>query len=183
MKNTLTCYFISILLILFSNLVFSEPGGTVKFEGKILESPCQLSFSHSSTDSLTIQMGAYMRSQVPHSRGGKIIGSEKPIEIKLDRCPHGSGYSVYPKVKITAVKDSYHDKLIQLDGAGAEGVAIGLYDPSGNLLDIKKEYELNDPFDNKNPFIIKLEAAYIANGQPVKAGKANASMSFVIDYK
>ncbi|MFS1539133.1 MAG: hypothetical protein ACL7BU_16235 [Candidatus Phlomobacter fragariae] len=53
--------------------------------------------------------------------------------------------------------------LIKLDELGTEGVVIGLYDPPGNLLDIKKQYEPNTAFDNKNSFIIKLEAAYVAN--------------------
>lgn len=128
-------------------------------------------------------MGAYMKDQVPKASGGKIAGSEKPIEIKLDKCPNGKNYSVYPKVKISAIKDSFHDKLIKLDESGAKGVAIGLYDEAGNLLDIKKNYEPNVAFNNESPFIIKLKAAYIANGQPVKAGKANATIGFEIDYK
>lgn len=183
MKNNLTCYFIGILLILFSNLVFSAPSGTISFEGKIIESPCVLSLSQSSANSLTVQMGVFMKDKVPTVRGEKIPGSEKPIEIKLDRCPNGSGYSIYPKIKMTAPNDKFHDKLIKLDESGAEGIAIGLYDSNGKLLDITKEYEHHAPFDNSNPFIIKLKAAYIANGQKVKAGQANATMNFDIHYK
>lgn len=183
MKNNLTCYFIGILLILFSNLVFSAPKGTISFEGKIIESPCVLSLSKSSANSLTVQMGTFMKDKVSTVRGEKIPGSEQPIEIKLDRCPTGSNYSIYPTVKISAINDSSHSKLIKLDEQGAEGIAIGLFDSTGNLLDITKHYEHHAPFNNNGPLIINLKAAYIANGQPVKAGKANATINFEIDYR
>lgn len=183
MKNNFTRYFIGILLILFSNLVFSVPNGTISFEGKIIESPCVLSLSKSSANSLTVQMGAFMKDKVPTESGKKVPDSEKQIEIKLDRCPHGSGYSVYPIVKISASNDSFNKKLIKLDNNGAEGVAIGLFDSTGNLLDITENYEHNLPFKNNGPVIINLKAAYVANGQRVKAGKANATIGFEIDYK
>ncbi|HGJ5875197.1 MAG TPA: fimbrial protein [Arsenophonus sp.] len=185
MKNILTCYFIGIWLILLSNVAFSATTGTVKFSGAVIDTPCNLTLSASSSTSLTIDMGAYMKDKVPRTSGQKIAGSEKPLEIRLTDCPHNDGYNILPKIIFKANPDDHNTKLIKLEGSGAEGIGVGLYDSAGNLLDIRKTYQpgLATPRDTSTSLTIPFKAAYVSNGQTAKAGKANASVSFEVSYK
>lgn len=189
MKNTLTCYFIGIWLILLSNVAFSAITGTVKFSGAVIDTPCNLTLSansSNSSNSLVIDMGVYMKDKVPRTSGQKVAGSEESLEIRLTGCPHYDGYSIFPKIIFKANPDNHNTKLIKLEGSGAEGIGVGLYDSAGDLLDIRKAYHkprLATPRDTSTSLIIPLKAAYVSNGQKAKAGKADASVSFEVSYK
>ncbi|HGJ5857742.1 fimbrial protein [Arsenophonus nasoniae] len=187
MKNNLTSYFIGLLLILFCNTALAATGGTVKFSGAIIDTPCSLTLaseSSSSSSSLAIDMGVYMKDKVPNASGQKVVGSEKELSIKLQDCPHYDGYDIMPKIVFRANHDDHNSKLIKLDGTGAEGIGIGLYDSSGRLLDIKDVYESKVATSKDNRMLTFLfKAAYVSNGQKVKSGKANASINFEVSYK
>ncbi|WP_032115445.1 fimbrial protein [Candidatus Arsenophonus nilaparvatae] len=185
MKNTLTSYFIGISLILFSKIAFSATDGTVTFSGAIIDTPCDVTLSPgSSNSSLAIDMGVYMKDKVPSTSGQKVNGSERPLAFRLKNCPHYDGHSIVPKITFKANKDDHNPKLIKLDGSGAEGVGIGLYDDSGNLLDIRDIYQHNIATPKGGVlFIIPFKVAYVSNGETAKPGKANASISFEIAYK
>uniref|UniRef100_A0A3B0MIN3 Putative fimbrial-like protein YfcP n=1 Tax=Arsenophonus endosymbiont of Trialeurodes vaporariorum TaxID=235567 RepID=A0A3B0MIN3_9GAMM len=144
MKNTLTSYFISISLILFSKIVFSTTDGTVTFSETMIDTSCNVTLSPgSSSSSLAIDMSVYMKDKVPSTSGQKVTGSERPLAFRLKDCPHYDGYSIVPKITFKANNDDHNPKLIKLDGSGAEGVGIGFYDDSGNLLDIRDIYQHN----------------------------------------
>jgi len=185
MKNTLTSYFIGISLILFSKIAFSAADGTVTFSGAIIDTPCNVIFPESSNSlSLAIDMGVYMKDNVPHTSGQKVNGSQKSLVFGLKNCTHYDDYSIVPKITFKANMDDHNPKLIKLDGSGAEGVGIGLYDNSDNLLDIRDIYQHNIATPKGGTlFIIPFKVAYVSNGETAKPGKANASISFEITYK
>lgn len=132
-----------------------------------------------SSSSLAIDMGVYMKDKVPGTSGQKINGSEMPLAFRLKDCPHYDGHGIVPKITFKANKDDHNPKLIKLDGSGAKGVGIGLYDDSGNLLDIRDIYQHNIATPKGEAlFIIPFKMTYVSNGETAKPGKENASISF-----
>ncbi|WP_416775778.1 fimbrial protein [Xenorhabdus budapestensis] len=180
MKKTLVSSFIAAILVSVSNIsyaAFPATTGTVTFKGDIVASTCTAS-------SKPVKMGTYHTSDINGKKGIKVTGSEKDFNIQLTNCPV-TAVPLSMDVKFSGSnKDSKDGKLLALDTSGATGIGIGFYDDGGNQIDLSTTAILKkDILINKKDMIIPLKAAYVSNGDAVKAGAANATLSFSIDYK
>ncbi|CNK02230.1 Type-1A pilin [Yersinia aldovae] len=162
---------------MFSSSASYAVTGTVKFTGEIYEASCALDGTVG-----PVKMGNYSKADI----GAKsaVVGSRIGFEIKLKDCPVVAADKLALSIKLTGTADSDVPEIIKLDGSGATGVGIGIYDPKKSSL-IKIDSTLHD-LDTKiehKQMTIPLQAAYVSNGATKAAGPANASVNFEIEYK
>ncbi|MBC8945041.1 fimbrial protein [Xenorhabdus indica] len=182
MKKTLASSFIAVMLISVSNISYAAllpTTGTVKFQGNIVESTCSVG---SDSDKI-VNMGTYLKSDIPGSSGGEVTGSKKDFKIKLTGCPVTTPFSKMG-ITLSGTKDAHNPRLLAIDSSGAEGIGISVYDSKGTQMDFTSgSHKLDDIDIDTASKEILLQAAYVSNGQTAKAGTANATLNFEINYK
>ncbi len=181
MKNILVSSFIAAILISVSSIsyaVSSPTTGAVKFTGKIIESTCTVDSSGN-----TVNMGTYLKSEIP-KQGEQLIGSKRDFEIKLTGCPVDKSAPIMMDVTFSGSrKDAKNQKLLALDSSSSsKGISIGIYDKSDSPIDLSSKYSFPDGIKSSD-IEIPLKAAYVSNGETARAGTANATLSFEINYK
>ncbi|PHM26109.1 fimbrial protein [Xenorhabdus budapestensis] len=179
MKKTLVSSFIAAILVSVSNISYAAlpaTTGTVKFEGKIVESTCTIG---SDSDNI-VDMGIYLKSGIVGTSGTEVLGSKKDFKIKLTGCPVTAPVSRMV-VTLSGTNDTHNPNLLKIDSSGAEGIGIGVYSKS-KLINFSAP-KLDDININSADMEIPLQVAYVSNGETVTAGKANSTLSFSIDYK
>ncbi|AOM39516.1 fimbrial protein [Xenorhabdus hominickii] len=185
MKNTFVSSFIAAILISVSNISYAAlpaTTGTVKFKGDIVESTCSVNSS-----SLNIvDMGTYLKSDIQKNKGVVVSASKKDFDITLTKCPVTS-VPVMMDIVFSGNIDSHHEELLALDSSGetsATGIGIGIYNrTSGTLINWSSSPHLTDIKIDKTEIKIPLQVAYISNGEPIQAGKADSTLNFTINYK
>ncbi|WP_047683308.1 MULTISPECIES: fimbrial protein [Xenorhabdus] len=181
MKKTFVLSFITVMLISVSNISYAAPAttkGEVKFQGKIVESTCSVG---SDSDKI-VNMGTYLKSDIKNV-GEKVDGSERNFKIKLTGCPVTKPVSKM-EITLSGTKDAHNPKLLAIDSSGAEGIGISVYDSKGTPMDFTSgSHKLDDIDIDTASKEILLQAAYVSNGQTAKAGTANATLNFEINYK
>ena len=104
------------------------------------------------------------------------------FNIKLSNCPSLKKvtYQLDPTTSIL----NHNNSIVALDQSStAEGIGIQILDNNDNPLPLNKQNPLNENFQTSNSFTIPMKAAYIKTQDIVKAGSANASLTFTIYYE
>ncbi|SFU82040.1 fimbrial protein [Xenorhabdus koppenhoeferi] len=178
MKNIFVLSFIAAILASISSISYAAPAtttGQVKFKGNIIESTCTAS-------SDTVKMETYLTRDITKRKGAEVRGSKKDFKIKLTGCP--VTIPLLMDVKFSGSnKDTHDTRLLALDTSGAAGIGIGLYNDKDAQIDLSSDLLKQDVSIDAANMEISLKAAYVSNGQDIKAGVANATLSFVIHYK
>ncbi|MBC8950393.1 MULTISPECIES: fimbrial protein [Xenorhabdus] len=183
MKNILVSSFIAAILVSVSSIsyaAFPVTTGSVKFHGDIVESTC-----NSDVSGNIVNMGTYHMSDIG-KKGTEIAGSKKPFSIKLTGCPVTTTPLTMEVTLSGSTLDSVDNRLLALDGlsgTAAAGIGIGIYNSTGKQIDLSSSPKLPIIEINEADMKIPLQVAYVSNGQSVKAGKADATLNFSINYK
>lgn len=150
--------------------------GTVTISGTIQDNTCEIS---PESENKTVQMGTLNRLQFSE------VGEHSPLQsfsIILQNCgPAASEASV----TFSGKPDTMNSTLFALiDGADvASGLALGIYDSDGHLLApdvMSKGVALQS---EQKSVALEYNAAYVVVSNEVLTGKADAAVSFVINYK
>ncbi|MCU6306633.1 fimbrial protein [Enterobacter quasiroggenkampii] len=150
-------------------------GGTIHFIGSVADAPCSVS-----SDS---EHGVVMLDQVTlDSMGAKgaASGQAKPFNITLENCD----VSTYTNATVTFHGQSSPDQagvLANTAGSGAAtGVALQLYGPDGNKLDVEKASSSQSLSNGTNK--IPMSVDYVTTADAPTAGAVESVATFQITY-
>lgn len=150
--------------------------GRVYVSGTITDNTCTLS---PDSENIDVEMGAVSNRQFARAGDG---ANWQPFAINLQNCgATASGVTV----SFSGTADShYHDLLALTPGDGsATGVAIGIYDKDKTAIALGDESASLAISSGQSSVHLQFYARYIADGEAVVAGNANASATFVLAYE
>jgi type 1 fimbria pilin len=149
--------------------------GTIYVTGRIVEKTCVVS---ADSKNLLVTFGDVSNKTFARAGDGSRY---EPFNINLQDC--GAGAS---NVTITfnGHADSNNPSLLTLtpDVGVATGVAIALYDSDKNLIPLGQSGGSTDLMPNQASVALQFYARYLANGDAVSSGPANASATFMLNY-
>lgn len=150
-------------------------GGTIQFMGSVVNAPCSVS-----ADS---ERGIVILDQVTlDSMGakGETSGQAKAFNISLENCD----VTTYTNATVTFHGQSSPDQagvLANTAGSGAaKGVALQLFGPDGNKLDVEKESskQILSTGTNKIPMSVD----YVTTADAATAGAVESVATFQVTY-
>ncbi|HCR2014532.1 fimbrial protein [Enterobacter asburiae] len=150
-------------------------GGTIQFMGSVVNAPCSVS-----ADS---EHGIVILDQVTlDSMGakGETSGQAKAFNISLENCD----VTTYTNATVTFHGQSSPDQagvLANTAGSGAaKGVALQLFGPDGNKLDVEKESskQILSTGTNKIPMSVD----YVTTADAATAGAVESVATFQVTY-
>ena len=150
-------------------------GGTIKYMGTVVNAPCSVS-----ADS---EHGIVILDQVTlDSMGakGETSGQAKAFNISLENCD----VTTYTNATVTFHGQSSPDQagvLANTAGSGAaKGVALQLFGPDGNKLDVEKESskQILSTGTNKIPMSVD----YVTTADAATAGAVESVATFQVTY-
>ncbi|QLK63805.1 fimbrial protein (plasmid) [Enterobacteriaceae bacterium Kacie_13] len=145
--------------------------GTINFTGKILASTCDIN-GEASDVKIEVPLGTHLPTEFA-TTGNKSFNV--PFSIDLTECDDSIKNA---QVKFTGTADT-NPQLIAVTG-GAVGVGVGLYEEDGTQIAINTT-SATKPVTAKAA-TLKYSANYVANGEAVEPGDANATADFSIEY-
>lgn len=180
-------------------------GGTINFSGEIVTASCSISSGAGASvtggagaRNVEVKLGKVSSDAIGTGADGQIAAGTN-INLNLD-CGNTADKLTTVKVRFDPNGGSGVDPknvyLLKTTGT-AEGVGIGIYDLNNKLLNLAA----NESFDAQlvkttkpgaaegDPEIVNysaklaLRAAYVKNGDPVKAGEANGTLPFTLTYQ
>lgn len=150
-------------------------GGTIHFMGSVADAPCSVSADSEHgiviLDQVTLtSMGAK----------GETSGQAKAFNITLEDCD----VSTYTNATVTFHGQSSPDQagvLANTAGSGAAtGVALQLFGPDGNKLDVEKESSQQTLSNGTNK--IPMSVDYVTTADAATAGAVESVATFQITY-
>lgn len=158
-----------------STTALTVSGGTIHFMGSVANAPCSVS-----ADS---EHGIVMLDQVTlDSMGakGETSGQAKAFNISLENCDA----TTYTNATVTFHGQSSPDQagvLANTAGSGAAtGVALQLFGPDGNKLDVEKESSKQTLSNGTNK--IPMSVDYVTTADAATAGAVESVATFQITY-
>ncbi|AZC31694.1 hypothetical protein C4K38_3736 [Pseudomonas chlororaphis subsp. piscium] len=117
-------------------------------------------------------------------------GSVQDFPIALDVVCNGLNPTVKPPVKVYFEGNSVRDGLLNLNGVGqtgvAKGVAISLSSDKNVALPFSKAKAVALDWQSSGPgtemYRFAAKARYVTTGAEVAAGKADATLTYVLEY-
>lgn len=162
-------------LSLVASMAFAHDG-RVYVSGAITNNTCTLS---PDSQNMTVAMGEVSSRQFIYPGEA---GPWQPFAIDLQNC--GSTASGVTVSFSGAADAKQHDCLALTPDAGeATGVAIALYDSEKNALPLGEASAPLPLTGGQSSAHLQFYARYIANGDAVTPGTANASATFVLNYE
>ncbi|WP_193099522.1 fimbrial protein [Burkholderia sp. Z1] len=134
------------------------------------------------TPNVTVNMGSTMQSAF------KGIGSTTspaiPVTVAVNACPSGLNTIQYQFIPVNAVLDSTNGVLALSSDSTASGIGLQLKDNNGNALKYNTQYTLTSYSKSTGgSYTIPLTARYYQTAASVKAGSANAVLTFTMTYQ
>lgn len=150
-------------------------GGTIHFMGSVADAPC--SVSADSEHGIVILDQVTLKSM---GAKGKVSGQAKAFNISLEDCD----VSTYTNATVTFHGQSSPDQagvLANTAGSGAAtGVALQLFGPDGNKLDVEKESSKQILSNGTNK--IPMSVDYVTIADAATAGAVESVATFQITY-
>ncbi|MEL4016775.1 fimbrial protein [Dryocola clanedunensis] len=147
----------------------------LQLTGTILSRTCVVS---AGSESLVVTLGNVNSARFNGAGSGSRY---EPFTLTLEKCG-----SVASNVSVTfnGTADSRDPQLLAVAAAAdrATGVGIAIYDRDKNLLPINTEGESTALTPGQAKVTLEFYARYLANGEEVTAGSANASATFMLNY-
>ena len=162
---------------LLSQAAFAD-GGTVNFNGQIVDSPCSID---PSSQNITVPMGTVSRAVLNGAAGKKATPSK--FQILLTNC---GATAKGATVTFTGTTDANVKDDLAISNAGqvgvtaATGVAIELGDSAGTKVPVGSASGTYVLGLGNNP--LNFQAAYVSTGPAVTVGPANSTAQFVVTY-
>ncbi|WP_071608889.1 fimbrial protein [Entomohabitans teleogrylli] len=151
--------------------------GVVNFTGSISDDTCTVA---TSAQTVNVELGTIATSNLSGSADRKAAPTS--FKIALENCPSAINSA---NIKFDGKRDTDNSALLQLTNYGtngvAEGVAVGIYDKSDNLIPLysaSSDYPLVAG-NNELEFV----ARYVSTSNTVNPGSANATANFTLSYK
>ena len=166
----------SLLAICLMATTLFAHDGRVYVSGTITNNTCTLS---PDSQNMTVAMGTVSDRQFLHP-GEE--GPWQPFAIELQNCgTTASGVTV----SFSGTADERrHDCLALTPAEGdATGVAVAIYDSNKNALPLAESSAVYPLSEGQSSVHLQFYARYIANGDVVTPGTANASATFVLNYE
>mgnify|MGYP001074856594 CR=1 FL=1 len=172
--------------------------GTITFTGAITTASCSLTGGAGASVSpgtggqdIAVNLGTVSADSIGNAAGGGVVAGTN-INLNLDCGKTGTGLNMV-KMKFDPAAgsglDAKNNQLLKVTG-DAEGVAIGLYDANNERLNLAASDTFNAPLvkggTEEAPIYtaaLNLRAGYVANGAPIKAGKAIGTLPFTLTYE
>ncbi|WP_053269959.1 fimbrial protein [Pseudomonas chlororaphis] len=172
--------------------------GTINFTGEIVAASCKIDGGAGTSvggdkgnQNIDISLGKVSVDSLSSTGAGGIVGG-KGINLNLD-CGNSAAKLKTVKLQFDPNSgsgiDSKNLSLLKVTG-GAEGVGIGIYNGSNQLLNLAANETIDGALstsgegaDVKQTAKLNLRAGYVANGAPVKAGPANGTLPFTLTYE
>jgi len=146
--------------------------GTVKFEGEIIQSTCDVT---SATKDQTVVIGTYPTSLFKNVGD---VSSSKAFTIGLENCDPGA-YTI----RFDGQAPAGHPELLAV--SVATGVGIEILDNTDKVFPLNQD--ITDPaivnVGTDGTATVNLKARYKSFEQTVGAGEANATSTFSIEYR
>jgi len=150
-------------------------GGTIHFMGSVVDAPC--SVSADSEHGIVILDQVTLKSM---GAKGEASGQAKAFNITLENCD----VSTYKNATVTFHGQSSSDQagvLANTAGSGAAtGVALQLFGPDGNKLDVEKESSSQSLSTGTNK--IPMSVDYVTTADAPTAGSVESVATFQITY-
>lgn len=170
--------FIRLTLLAVPFCYFSQAtahDGTVNITGSILDNTCSVS---SDSKNISVVLGNVDSRQFDTAGAG---ARYEPFTIHLENC--GAAASRL-RVTFSGIADAASPQLLAVTaGTGsAQGVGIGIYDTSKTLIPLNTAGEDTPLTANQSSVSLPFFARYVADGQTVTTGPANATTTFSLAY-
>ncbi|MBB1202350.1 long polar fimbrial protein LpfA [Enterobacteriaceae bacterium 89] len=150
--------------------------GTVRFTGEIVDSPCVVS-----ADSLSQEVNlGQVKTSVFSAKGDR--SPEKPFEIKLEECDVSKYKTAH--VSFTGNESDADNTLLSInnEAGSATGVGIGIYDKTGEMIDMNTGEASDDLKEGET--VLYYSASYVQESDnAVTAGLGNSQVDFNITYE
>lgn len=154
----------------------SVSGGTINFEGQVVDAACSVA---ADSQDQTIRLDQVKTSVL--ATAGQAAGQQKDFNILLEDCDN----TVVKNATVTFNGQTDGDlptALKNTAGAGsATNVALQLYGPDGNTLDMGTESSAVTLMMGETT--IPLSVDYIATTAAATAGKVAATSTFQVNYQ
>jgi type 1 fimbria pilin len=169
---------VNLFLIAFLNIIslgLEAHDGTFNISGTIQDNTCELS---PDSQSKIIDMGSL--SAKDFARKG-FHSAAKEFSVNLINCgPAASEASItFTGTPSSQMSDFY---AIDTSKDAAKGLALGIYDGSGNLLPPDKASEGISIKVDQSAVEMKFFANYVALEDTVVSGSANVTVTFIVSY-
>jgi major type 1 subunit fimbrin (pilin) len=148
-------------------------GGTINFEGQVVDAACSVS-----ADSVnqTVTLGQVRTAKL--SKSGDASGQKTAFNINLEDCD--TTVSTNAAVTFTGQQDSATAGALANSGGTATNVALQLYGPDGKSLSIGTESASVTLLDGDNALPFSVD--YIASGGAATAGSVSTTATFSLHY-
>lgn len=149
--------------------------GTVYVSGKINETTCVVS---PDSKKFTVDLGSVASKQFNNVGDGS---DYRPFVIKLENC---AAAAQTVSVHFDGTPDSKNADLLAItsDTASAAGVGIAIYNQDKSIIPLGDESVKFPLTPDQASATLNFYARYIANGDAIVAGTANASATFILTY-
>lgn len=161
--------------------------GTLTFHGSIYNATCAIDINNNGGGTTgSVDMGRHPTSAFPEEdseAGG--TGGDGAINIKLKDCPANGEL----KVSFSGTGVPGAEGILQLDDYGsagtADGIGIVLLDDKGKYVSIDGKVSITREVTESKEYTYAMIAKYYrytADDNKVKAGQANSTLNFSIEY-
>ncbi|WP_238485345.1 fimbrial protein [Rahnella ecdela] len=149
--------------------------GEINISGKIVDKTCTVS---ADSTQVLVSLGSVASKQFARPGDGTRY---EPFSLHLEKC--GSTAS-HVSVTFTGTPDSHDPALLALtqEAGSATGMGIALYDSNKNQIPMMQAEAGTDLVPYEATVTLNFYARYLANGDVVSAGEANAATTFVLNY-
>lgn len=164
-----------LMLALVISCCVQAHDGRVYVTGSITDNTCTLS---PDSENITVDMGSVSNRQFYQAGAGAAYQS---FSINLENCGStASGVTV----SFSGAADSLNPDLLALAaGAGnASGVGIAFYNNDKSAIPLGDNSQMQALIGGQSVAHLNFYARYVADGNAVSAGAANASATFILTY-
>ncbi|HEY3596738.1 MAG TPA: fimbrial protein, partial [Paraburkholderia sp.] len=154
--------------------------GSLSVIAMMISNSIAVNQSSCATPNVTVPLGAHNLSELP-----AVGATTSPVSfsIALNSCPAGMNTIKYQIDPTTTVLSSANSVVAFDSGSVASGAGVQLLDGAGNVLPLSKPIAFGDYSSSTGgSYSIPLKARYYRTGTTIKAGSANTSMTFTINY-
>ncbi|MEN0617379.1 fimbrial protein [Klebsiella indica] len=170
MKMKLLAIAVPALFMASSVLAAEGDGSTINFTGNIVEQTCSL--ADISKDQ-TVILGDVAASTFT---GSGSVSTEAPFTITLEDCPLGTNDAV---ISFTGNIAGFGNTAMSTDDIDTTGVGVQILDDSVPVSLSGTVVKTLTEGTNE----LEFAARYVAMGEKVKAGSANATANFTVSYQ
>lgn len=185
----------SICGVLTSSAIAAD--GVINFTGEITAVTCSIKAGAGTTVTgapgsqiVAVSLGKVSIDSLSHAGPGN-SAANTVINLLLDCGNTATGLSAV-HVKFDPLSgsgiDLHDNKLLKVNGT-AQGVGVGIYNSDNTLLNLSANDMIDAPLDSGSGMdatttaTISMRATYVANGEKIAPGTANANLPFTLTYQ